>query len=235
MRAESQFTPEQESQKFDAIVVMPYSSNIGTNGRIRLSYFSAQAIHAGYHLWEHGLAPKIIIPGENVFGPNQKSTTELMAQYLIQKCVPGSAIIGMHNLNNTVFQLEAVKEIQDTTNLNNLLIVSCNWHGQRVNERQQQFGINAKISEVEKVLDEYHPKTKREVLLEVPASKREKIHDEQIRKNPLLRNPLVQKFAVQIFGPRVVDLHESTYARKKELEMMIVDLHNRLLSLTPSR
>lgn len=228
-------SPELESTKFDAIVVMPYSSNIGTNGRVRLSYFSAQAIHAGYHLWEHGLAPKIIIPGETIFGPKQKSTTELMARYLIQKGVPGNAIIGMHNLNNTVFQLEAVKEIQDTTNLNNLLIVSCNWHSQRVNERQQQFGIRAKISEVEKVLDEYHPKTKREILLEVPASERERINDNEIRRNPMLRNSLVQKFAVRIFGPRIVDLHESTYSRKKQLEMMIVDIHNRLLSLTPSR
>ena len=228
-------SPEQESQKFDAIVVMTYSSNVGTNGRIRLSYFSAQAVHAGYHLWEQGLAPKIIIPGENVFGPNQKSTTELMVRYLIQKGVPGKAIIGMHNLNNTVYQLEAVKDIQETTNLNNLLIVSCNWHTQRVDERQKQLGINAEISEVEEVLDEYHLKTDREVLLEVPATKREKINDEHIRKNPLLRNPLFQKLGVVIFGPRVVDLHASTYARKKELEMMIVDLHNRLLRLTPSR
>ena len=235
MRIESQFIPEQESQKYDAIVIMPYSSNIGTNGRIRLSYFSAQAVHAGYHLWEQGISPKIIIPGENVFGPNQKSTTELMVRYLISKGVPGNAIIGIHNLNNTVYQLEAVKRIQDTTNLNNLLVVTCNWHQKRVEQKVQQFGIKAGIDEVERIIEQTHKGAIRDNLLQVPASQRETTNDEHLRNDLFLNQAFVQKLGAIVFGPRIVDLHESTFARKKQLEMTIIDLQNRLAGLTLSR
>ena len=207
---------ELDQERYDALVVMPYSSNIGSNGNIRLSYWSAQSVHAGFHLWKKDIAQGIIIPGESTFGTDKTSTTELMSRYLIAKQIPKSIIFCLENLNNTVEQLDIVKAIQEQDSLINLLVVCCNSHEQRVKNVMEKLGITGDTVEVEAILESEHTSTDRDVLLSVPATQKQVEKDKMILNNPILSQLWLQRLLSKVIGPRVVDLHDDTYARFKK-------------------
>src|SRR5438477_10300503 len=93
---------QERESSYAAIVVMTYSSNLKSQSSdLRLSYWSAQSIHAAYHLYKNGTVPQIIIPGETIFGSDKATTAQLMTRYLLNKNVPPNAISQLHDLNNT--------------------------------------------------------------------------------------------------------------------------------------
>lgn len=207
---------EGETSGYYAIVIMPYSSNIRNNGRLRLSYWSSQSVHAGYHLRERGTSHLVVIPGESVFGKDYQPTAGLMLNYLQAKGISGDFIRAYPNYNNTVTQLEHIRDLQKNGGLTNVLVVACNWHKERVEQVMDKLGIVGDIVEVEAVLDAFHKETNRGTLLAIKATERMKEKDARIRNNRLLRRIWVQKLLGKIFGPRIVDLNDDTYARLKK-------------------
>ncbi|OGE03360.1 hypothetical protein A3I53_01495 [Candidatus Curtissbacteria bacterium RIFCSPLOWO2_02_FULL_40_13b] len=206
---------ERKYHPYNAIVVMPYGSNLRENGQVRLSYWSAQTVHAAYHLWLKGLASRIVIPGETVFGEGRPATTDLMVRYLIHKGIPPTSIIPLFHLNNTIYQLKAVKQIKEKEEWRSLLVVGCHWHNDRVKDNLARIGLSADVVEVETALAKWHPQTERERLLKVPATERMTIKDQRLRNHPILRQLWLQELGTKIFGPRVVDLRDDTYAKSK--------------------
>lgn len=218
---------EQESKQYAAIIVMTYSSNLKHHSEdVRLSYWSAQSVHAAFHLFEEGKAPQIIIPGETIFGQNKATTAQLMARYLTNKKVPANSIRQLHDLNNTIMQLEAIKRIQQNEGLDRLLVVCTNWHITRVENTIDTLGINADVMEVEQVLETEHTNTSRESLLTIPQTQKFKEHDELMRNNLLLRQLWFQKITGKLLGPRICDLNEETIAILKRAKLIFGTKHN---------
>jgi len=204
---------KEKNYPFDAIVIMPYSSNISSNGKVRLSYYSAQAVHAGFHLWEEKKAPQIIIPGERTFGPEYPSTTELMIRYLKQKGVPESQIIGLES-KSTIYQLEAVKKLQHQKP-QNFLVVSLEFHRRRVDLLRSRLKIKGETAEAEEILEKHHLKTNRQQLLDLPQTRKFKRADIVARIIAYVdRGGQIQKFISQI-RPSITDLHEFSSAKRK--------------------
>jgi len=203
-----------------AIVCMPYSSNIGLNGKIRLSYWSAQSIHATLHLWQDNSSQKIVIPGESVFGSRHPSTASLMVRYLEAKGVSQGFIISRENLNNTALQLEEIKRLQEQEKLGQLLVVCTNWHKERVEQVLKELDISAQTIEVESVIAGKHKGASRDRLLEVPATRRMATKDARLRTNFFTKRLFLQRLMVKIFGARIVDLKDDTYAilRRRQLK-----------------
>ncbi|OGD85999.1 hypothetical protein A2Z23_03355 [Candidatus Curtissbacteria bacterium RBG_16_39_7] len=214
-KAHSNNERKEEIYPFDAIVIMPYSSNISTNGRLRLSYFSAQAVHAGFHLWEEKKAPKIIIPGESTFGPAHPPTAELMIRYLKQKGVPESQIVGLNDLNSSIYQLEAIKKLQ-AEGLQKFLTVSLEFHRKRVDLLVSRLHLPGETVEAEEILERHHLKTDRKQLLSLPQTKKARNIERVFRGIASLdRSGLLQKLTTQLWGPSVTDLHEIITSRSK--------------------
>lgn len=217
---ESPKSKEKQPPLYDAIVIMPYSSNVNSKGQIRLSYWSDQSVNAGFSLYKQGLSDRIVIPGESVFGKDNTSTTELMVEYLLRKGVPHKNIVAMDNLNNTAFQLEAIKKLQTERHWHKLTVVATNWHKDRVKQVLEKMHISADTREVESILAFGHLSVRRaqdarKKMLEVPATAAIAAKDRKIMENPLLKQLWFQKAGVIIFGPRVVDLKDDTFGKKK--------------------
>jgi|SRR3989344_1612381 len=206
---------EQLVNLYDALVVMPYSSNLRENGDARLSFYSALAVVAAADLYRQRVASRIIVPGESIFGDENSSTTDLMLRYLVtgQPKISKENIIAEERLNNTIYQLLYIKELQERQGLNKLLIVAMNWHMDRVVQTMRNFNIQGDVIEVEGVLAQTR-RAKQEELLAVAMTRNLTQQDVVLRKIMLIdKFGLLQRALVEIRGPRVVDLYENSYAK----------------------
>lgn len=154
---------------YDAIVVLPYTrrernvdptqvrDNIeqnlpGPRTTHRMSHFTSRAILAGWELFDQGKAGKFILPGEE----KNPSTSELEANFLINnRHVDPNKIQVLSNLNGTVQQLDPVAKLQREGRLGKVLVVSFEFHKQRVEELMRRAGILGDIAEVEQVHADY--------------------------------------------------------------------------------
>lgn len=215
-RRESAVRKEEKTNNYpyDAIVIMPYGSNLIANGpEIRPSFYSLLAMLAGTDLYKQGYANKIIIPSETVFGKEKKSTGKLLADRLARKFqVPEEDLIIGEKLNNTVFQLKYIKKLQKEKKLKKLLVVALDWHKERVALMINQMGINADVVEGEEILSQT-TSANREKLLAVPMTKKLKKMDRTLRIITRIDHGLSQQILTTLKGSRVVDLHVNSTAK----------------------
>lgn len=134
------------------LVVLPYTTRIDQHGRIRLSSNSNLVTDAAFYLYKEGNVSEIFIPGENTFGPDYKSTADLMKKSLVERGVPEGRIHPQGNLNDTEVQLAWAKD-QITTGANVLVL---GFHKRRAELLVDDFGMNANILKAEPTLLKYH-------------------------------------------------------------------------------
>lgn len=130
---------ERDSERKNAIVLLPYTSRIDKRGKIRMSSHSALVTEAGRLLFNEGVAPYIYIPGESTFGDRYISTGELMKTQLLKRGVPESQVIISKNLNNTQDQLLSTK----LKNFDPVFVVAMRFHIPRVALLEKQIGLVA--------------------------------------------------------------------------------------------
>ncbi len=137
---------EVKEKKYQAIVVMPYSSGEYRGGKkskinpnFGLTYESKMATLAAAQAYQEGRAPKIILTGESTVGAPkspkesnepQLSTVDFMKELLIAKGVPETAIEIHRNLQNSVEQLGKISELSKPGD--EFLVVSLDFHMPRV-------------------------------------------------------------------------------------------------------
>lgn len=199
-----------KNSTYDALVIMTYSSNLKSkDSPTVLSYWSKQVIKKAYQAWKHHKMSKIVIPGETIFSSNKATTGELMKNYLISKKVPANSIKVLSNLNNTAMQLQAVKKLQKDS-LGKVLIVCMDFHSKRVRSVINQLSINADIEQ-----------TTAQDTVARDETKKLREHEDQLLSNPILRQLWFQNFWTKIFGVRIMDLNEDTYAFFKKIKLFL--------------
>ncbi len=153
---------------YDAIVILPYTrvergvsprevernnaDNLqGPRTTHRMSHFTSRAVLAGWELYDQRKAPVIIIPGEE----QNPATSDLEKDYLMRKGVDTDNIIDFPNLNGTQQQLDPIADLQKSGKIGKVLIVSFEFHRERVSELMKRWDIQGDIAEVEQTHVQY--------------------------------------------------------------------------------
>jgi hypothetical protein len=162
-----------------SIIELPYTSKIkglagkkpmpGRKADIGLSSYTAMGTEATRIAYHNGLAPHIILTGENTFGEDNVSTAELMRRQLTRnpnpnagennpkerQAVPESAITVMGNLQDTDRQIEALKGV-DPKLMENPLYVVMGFHKERVEDTLREHGLKGVVRSAEEILFEHY-------------------------------------------------------------------------------
>lgn len=212
---------------YDAIVVLPYThrddpskerqtlyrgSELTT--RYRLSHFTARSVLAGWELYQQGKARLFVLPGEE----KEPSTADLEKAYLVSKGVPEEDIVVFPNLNGTQQQLDPIFELQKSGELGKVLVVSFEFHKQRVSELMKIWGIEGDVAEVEETHVRFLQnlgngnRVDREELINLPQLDQIKKAEHGIaRKMMMLDRPFgkrapFSRIAKVLMGPTVTDI-----------------------------
>jgi hypothetical protein len=116
-----------------------------------MSHFTARCILAGLELYEQGVAPLFILPGEQ-HGP---ATSDLERIFLIRRGVVPERILDLPNRNGTLEQLEPVARLQHDGGCANVAVVCFAFHAERVSEYMRLLRIRGDIAEVEQTHTEF--------------------------------------------------------------------------------
>ena len=89
-------------------MVLPYTRvkrRSGVDTSCRMSHFTARCVLAGLELYQHGVARRFILPGEQ----HAPATSDLEENYLVRRGVGPERITNLPNLNGTLQQLEPLR------------------------------------------------------------------------------------------------------------------------------
>lgn len=189
---------------YDAIVILPYTrkkrdvnpadverNNVenlpGPRTTYSMSHFTSRAVLAGRELYEQQKAPFIILPGEE----NNPATSDLEKDYLIKNGIDVNNIFDFPNLNGTQQQLDPIADLQKNGSIGKVLIVSFEFHKERVKELMRRWGIQGDVAEVEQTHVEYLREQNRR------ANEKRKVLGEEERKIRANRDTLVNLPALE--------------------------------------
>lgn len=154
--------PEALKRHYAIGVIIPYSSDIHPKTKEPdLSLFSKIALSAAFECYQDGVFDKFLLCGEQTFGPDKKSTSDLMREKLMKLGVPEENIQLLSktdNLNNTVYQIKALAQYQQVNPDSSLLIIDYNFHDPRIKNHMEGFGLVAKTISVQEVAKYYWEK-----------------------------------------------------------------------------
>lgn len=190
---ENPSTPEVLTQKWDYLVVDPYSINVKTPeigpdgvhppqfGEERLSFYSAFIISTAYEMWRRGQIDKIVLMADDIFygqkkqdGSKYKSTGQLMRDFLTRDhgvgrpAVPDESIVLFNDpdLNQTATQLRKLSE-EGIGKTDQVLYLAWGYHAPRVRIHSQGYEVNSKLLIAEDMWKELNPQFNLEKLREV--------------------------------------------------------------------
>jgi hypothetical protein len=236
------------SYPYDAIVVLPYTRRErenfpeGSNPQSthRLSHFSSRAVLAGWELYDQGKAPLFILPGEQ----KDPSTSELEHDFLLRKGVPDIDIIEYPNLNGTPEQLDPILKLQKESGLGRVLVVSFEFHKERVEELMKRWGIDGDIAEVEQTHVKYlqslaqkndrESTVNRDTLINLPQLEPIKKAEHGIARKfmsldkPFGRYAPFARFAKLIMGPTITDIDKLGLVRVEKARKAILEMKQKL-------
>jgi len=169
------YIEELKGKGIQCVVPMPYSSDMYGRGKKKgqpyLSYFSNMSVIMSARVYkELGLDEgSFLLVGENTFGKDKKSTTELMTEKFRQLNVVGGEDsqedFYTPQLNNTPQQIDALSRLQKldkNPEQSPYLIVAWEFHLQRIKKYAKAYGLNAEFISIETILHAYYPKYREE-------------------------------------------------------------------------
>lgn len=155
--------PEALKKHYTTGVIMPYSSDLHPKtGEPDLSIFSKFAVIAAYKGYQNGVFDKFFLCGEQTFGPDKKSTTDLMQEMLIRLGVPQEDIQLLpetENLDNTAYQIKALAQYQKDNPDSSFLIIDYDFHNSRIKNHISGFGLEADTVTVQDLFEHYFKKS----------------------------------------------------------------------------
>lgn len=152
--------PETLKKIYEVGVIMPYSSDLDNAGKPILSIFSKFAVLAAAACYQNSIFKEILLLGEQTFGPDKESTSELMKKMLIRLHVPENVILQLpqtENLNNTVYQVKALSKYQENGS-QSVLVVDFDFHDSRVKNHMKGYGVSGDTLTIENIVKCYFPK-----------------------------------------------------------------------------
>jgi hypothetical protein len=110
-----------------------------------MSHFTARCLLAGLELYEQGVAPQFILPGEQ----RMPATSDLEREFLLRRGVAPDCILDFPNLNGTLQQLEPAAMLQRRSRIGEVLVVCFAFHAWRVRQYMRLLRIRGDVAEVE--------------------------------------------------------------------------------------
>jgi len=172
-QSKPQFNHEALNRHYAVMAVDPYALGMDSEGpnkgKVRMSYYSHQIIHAAGRIYRAGLVDRVVLFGDASFGPDYPSTGDLMVKHLIEKDgVPADKITVFNgkDQNQTSTQLKKLADYLKEQGLVDQEVLYPVWayHRERVlnhasNNRPlgvlpKGFGVNAKVVPIEEIYGE---------------------------------------------------------------------------------